>query len=36
MKMDNHLLATRSGTVKKVYVKQGEIVPKRHLLIELK
>ena len=36
MKMDNHLLATRNGTVKKVYVKQGEVVPKRHLLIELK
>ncbi|MEI7724049.1 MAG: acetyl-CoA carboxylase biotin carboxyl carrier protein subunit [Bacteroidota bacterium] len=36
MKMDNHLLATRNGTVKKVYVKQGEIVPKQYLLLELK
>jgi len=36
MKMDNHLLATINGTVKKVHVKQGETVPKHHLLIELK
>jgi len=36
MKMDNHLLASRNATVKKVYVKKGEIVPKRYLLIELK
>jgi biotin carboxyl carrier protein len=36
MKMDNHLLSSRDGTVKKVTVKQGDIVPKHHLLIELK
>ncbi len=36
MKMDNHLLAVRNGTVKKVYVKKGEVVPKHHLLLELK
>jgi len=36
MKMDNHLLASRNGTVKKVYVKKGEVVPKHHLLLELK
>ena len=36
MKMDNFLLATRNGVVKKVYVKQGEVVPKHILLLELK
>ncbi len=36
MKMDNHLLALRSGTIRKVHVKQGEVVPKNHLLVELK
>ena len=36
MKMDNHLLASRDGTIKKVYVKQGETCPKHYLLIELK
>jgi biotin carboxyl carrier protein len=36
MKMDNHLLAIRNGVVKKVHVKQGEVVPKNHLLLEFK
>jgi biotin carboxyl carrier protein len=35
MKMDNHLLASINGKVKKVHVKQGEVVPKRALLVEL-
>jgi biotin carboxyl carrier protein len=36
MKMENHLLAPKTGVVKKVYVKQGEVVPKNFLLVELK
>jgi len=36
MKMDNHLQAQRNGIIKKVYVKQGEVVPKHYLLLELK
>ena len=36
MKMDNHLLASKNGVVKKVYVKSGDLVPKNHLLVELK
>lgn len=36
MKMDNHILAPKNGTVKKIYVKPGEVVPKNHLLVEMK
>lgn len=36
MKMDNLLIASRNGTVKKVHVKPGEVVPKHHLLVEFK
>ena len=36
MKMDNHLLASRTGVIKKVYVKTGDLVPKNHLLVEIK
>ena len=36
MKMDNLLVAFRDGVVKKVNVKQGDVVIKRQLLIELK
>jgi len=36
MKMDNLLVAHKNGTVKKLNVKQGDIVPKHHLLVELK
>jgi biotin carboxyl carrier protein len=36
MKMDNLLLSTRNGVIKKIYVKQGETVPKHHLMMELK
>lgn len=36
MKMDNYLLAQRNGVVKKIYIKQGEVVPKHQLLLELK
>ena len=36
MKMDNHLLAPFDTTVKKIYVKQGDRVPKNQLLVELK
>jgi biotin carboxyl carrier protein len=36
MKMENHLLAPKNGVVKKIYVKQGEVVPKNFLLVELK
>jgi len=36
MKMDNHLLATKNGIVRKICVKQGEVVPKNTLLVELK
>jgi biotin carboxyl carrier protein len=36
MKMNNIILAPFSGVIKKVNVKQGELVPKEHLLIEMK
>lgn len=36
MKMDNHILALRNGVVKKIHVKQGDVVPKNFLLLELK
>jgi biotin carboxyl carrier protein len=36
MKMNNIILAPFNGVVKKVYVKKGDMVPKAHLLIELK
>jgi biotin carboxyl carrier protein len=36
MKMDNHLLTTRNGVVKKIHVKQGDVVPKNYLLLEFK
>lgn len=36
MKMDNLLLTTRNGVVKKIHVKQGEVVPKNYLLLEFK
>jgi len=36
MKMDNILLAPVNGSIKKVNVKQGEVVPKNYVLIELK
>ena len=36
MKMDTLLVAHKNGTVKKLSVKQGDIVPKHHLLVELK
>jgi pyruvate carboxylase len=36
MKMNNLILSTRNGVIKKIYVKQGETVPKHHLLLELK
>lgn len=36
MKMDNHIQASHNGVIKKVYVKQGEVVPKNYLLIEIK
>jgi len=36
MKMNNQILAPCDGTVKKVYVKKGDIVKKDQLLIEIK
>jgi biotin carboxyl carrier protein len=36
MKMNNIILAPFNCVIKKVYVKNGESVPKSHLLIELK
>lgn len=36
MKMNNYILSPRNGVVKKIYVKQGEIVPKAFLLLEFK
>ena len=36
MKMNNIILAPFNCVIKKVYVKNGESVPKSHLLVELK
>jgi len=36
MKMNNHILAQKNGTIKKIHVKQGEVVSKNQLLLELK
>jgi biotin carboxyl carrier protein len=36
MKMNNIILAPFNGVIKKVNVKNGESVPKAHLLIEMK
>ena len=35
MKMENILLSTIEGKVKKIYIKEGETVIKNHLLIEI-
>jgi biotin carboxyl carrier protein len=35
MKMENILFSSIEGKVKKIYVKEGEIVMKNHLLIEI-
>ncbi len=35
MKMSNNLIAPIDGIVKKVNVKQGDMVPKNHLLVEI-
>jgi biotin carboxyl carrier protein len=35
MKMENILLSTIEGKVKKIYIKKGETVIKNHLLIEI-
>jgi len=36
MKMKNIIKAPFDGVIKKIYVKEGEIVSKNHLLVELK
>lgn len=36
MKMNNIISSRIDGTVKKIYVKKGDIVPKNSLLVELK
>jgi biotin carboxyl carrier protein len=36
MKMRNEIRALRPGVIKKIHVKEGELVPKHHLLLELK
>jgi biotin carboxyl carrier protein len=36
MKMNNLIIAPFDGVVKKVYVKQGEVVVKNYLLVEMK
>lgn len=35
MKMENILLSTIEGRIKKIYIKEGETVVKDHLLIEI-
>jgi biotin carboxyl carrier protein len=35
MKMENPILAPFAGTIKTVNVKVGEVVPNRHILIEM-
>lgn len=35
MKMNNRIMAHRDATIKKIHVKENEVVPKNHLLIEL-
>jgi len=34
MKMRNEILAPFQGTIKKIYVSEGDMVPKAHLLLE--
>ncbi len=36
MKMKNVILAPREASIKKVNVKEGDMVPKNHVLVELK
>jgi biotin carboxyl carrier protein len=36
MKMNNMLSFTINGVIKKIHVKKGDVVPKNHLLAELK
>jgi biotin carboxyl carrier protein len=35
MKMENILLSSIAGKIKKIYIKEGETVMKNHLLIEI-
>ena len=35
MKMENIILSTIDGKIKKIYIKEGETVMKNHLLIEI-
>lgn len=35
MKMHNKIMSPVDGTIKKIHVKENEVVPKSHLLIEL-
>lgn len=35
MKMENIILSTIEGKIKKIYIKEGETVMKKHLLIEI-
>ena len=35
MKMNNRIMVHRDATIKKIHVKENEVVPKSHLLIEL-
>lgn len=35
MKMRNEVLSPLNGMIKKIYVSEGEMVPKSHLLIEI-
>ena len=34
MKMRNEILSPLQGTIKKIYISEGDMVPKDHLLIE--
>ena len=36
MKMENLILAPFDGVIANVYVKNGETVPNRHILVEMK
>ena len=35
MKMRNEVLSPVDGSVKKIHVREGEMVPKSHLLVEM-
>jgi len=36
MKMMNRIIIPQNGTIKKIFVKKGEVIPKKHLIAELR